>query len=479
MIILVITKERYFCDIRGIIAAFYPGEEIDTHKTIEQIEPSDTGIQVTEENMRYVLTFRQVDKQLQETVEIDIKQDEKNILKRAVYQFLHKITGKVLPWGTLTGIRPTKMVLQKWYETKEEKEVIDWMQKEYLCQKEKALLCAGIVKKEAQLFQTLGEDTYSLYIGIPFCPSICSYCSFSSYPLKQYEMLIEPYLQALLYEIEQSALLVAGKKLVSVYIGGGTPTTLSAKQLELLCQTIRRFFSFEEVLEFTVEAGRPDSITREKLTVLKQYGVTRVSVNPQTMQQKTLDLVGRKHTIEQVYETMIQAKQVGFAEVNMDLILGLPKETHLDVRETIKHVCSLEPENITLHTLAMKRAARLNQWKKTQNLLYSSDIHEQWQEAVEWLQKMSYEPYYLYRQKNMAGNLENVGYAKPGKIGVYNCCMIEEYHTILALGAGAVTKWMDPKTKQLQRIETVKSPSDYIHRISEMVRRKEKIVNKA
>ncbi len=285
----------------------------------------------------------------------------------------------------------------------------------------------------------------------------------------------EDYLDALFKEIRYvgGEGKIPGKKLQTVYVGGGTPTTLSASQLDRLFTCMEENFDLSNVEEITVEAGRPDSITKEKLSVIRAHGIQRISINPQTMNQKTLDLIGRRHTVEQVEEAFFMAREMGFDHINMDIILGLANETPRDVAETLARIEKLSPDNLTVHTLAVKRAARLNTNREEYEGLKASGVQEMLRFSREFARENNYHPYYLYRQKNMAENLENVGYTRPGKEGLYNILIMEERQTILALGAGATTKYIMPAGNRMVRVENVKSLKDYIERIDEMIARKE------
>ena len=327
---------------------------------------------------------------------------------------------------------------------------------------------------EKKLLETLDyKNGYSLYIGIPFCPTTCLYCSFTSFPISQWK---EPqvYLDALFHEMKATAERMKGKVLDTVYFGGGTPTSLKADSLDWLLSKLEDIFDLSNVRELTVEAGRPDSITREKLAVLKKHGVTRISINPQTMNQRTLDFIGRRHTVEQVKECFYMARQMGFDNINMDLIVGLPEERMEDVRHTMEEIFSLNPDSITVHSLAVKRAARLNTMKEIYKNLKITNTQEMIDLTAEYAVRMGMEPYYLYRQKNMAGNFENVGYAKEGKACLYNILIMEEKQTIVACGAGSTSKRVYPNGR-IERCENVKEVVLYIEKIDEMIERKRKL----
>ena len=343
------------------------------------------------------------------------------------------------------------------------------------------MLAAQIASREKQLLASLDyQNGFSLYVGIPFCPSICSYCSFGSSPVELWKGRIEEYLDALFQEIRAIGRMTAGKKLDTVYIGGGTPVTLETGQLERLLSLIDEI-SEGNLLEYTVEAGRPDSITREKLKVIKRHPVTRISVNPQTMQQKTLDRVGRRHSVQDVKDCFYLARELGFENINMDLIAGLPGETASDMQDTLEQMEKLKPDSLTVHSLAIKRAAKMGQeWEHTKIITPYKEISQMVEDSAAAAKRMGLLPYYLYRQKNIAGNFENVGYAKVDKAGIYNILIMEEKQTILAAGAGTTTKIVLPgkvslengKETNLLRIENVKDITEYLARTDEMIERK-------
>jgi oxygen-independent coproporphyrinogen-3 oxidase len=289
---------------------------------------------------------------------------------------------------------------------------------------------------------------------------------------------MEEYLEALFKEMDYTAEKMEGRTLDTVYIGGGTPTSLSAGHLDRLIKRLKETFDFQTVKEFTVEAGRPDSITEDKLKVLKEHGVTRISINPQTMKPETLSLIGRRHSVDMVKEQFFLARSLGFDNINMDLIIGLPEEDMEDVKHTMEEIKALGPDSITVHSLAIKRAARLNMFKDKYGDLKISNTEEMIDLTAAYAREMGQEPYYLYRQKNMAGNFENVGYSLPGKACIYNILIMEEKQTIVALGAGTTTKVVFPSENRLERVENVKDVEQYITRIDEMLERKEKMLAK-
>lgn len=403
----------------------------------------------------------------------------KNQFKILLYQILQEVSKRSLPWGTLTGVRPTKIPMGYYLSGSTREEIKDYMRKHYLCQEEKINISLDIVEKEASILEEIDyKNGYSIYIGIPFCPTTCLYCSFTSFSYTKYESYAEPYLEALFKEIDYAAHCIPNKKLNTIYIGGGTPTTLSEPLLERLLIKIRETLPMDHVKEFTVEAGRPDSITKRKLEIMKEQGVTRISINPQTMKDDTLRLIGRSHTVAQIKEAFQLAREAGHNNINMDLIVGLPGETLEDVDKTLEEVGKLNPDSITIHSLVTKRAARLNLQRERKQ---ADNIDEMVEHGLWFCETNGYEPYYMYRQKNTTGssksaNQENIGYAKPGKEGIYNMLIMEEMETILALGAGASSKFVFADEDRVERVENVKSLTDYIKRIDEMIERKEKFL---
>ena len=476
-------RENYEYDIHSLIKAFYPEKQVKVASgeklRLENVVPS-IRIHVGEkeasfENMdpdRYVL-YRMTD------AEADQCEAEgkyfKNVFKRFLYQALSELTGKTLPWGNLTGIRPTKIAMELLERGNTDREIVDFMEKEHFVSEKKAKLSLEIAKREKEILQTLHyENGYSLYIGIPFCPTTCLYCSFTSYPVCVWEKRMDEYLDCLIKEIDYVAEAFRDQVLDTIYIGGGTPTSLSPERLERLLTKLEETFDVCSLKEFTVEAGRADSITREKLEVIKRHHVTRISVNPQTMKDETLKLIGRQHTVAQVIEAFHMAREVGFDNINMDLILGLPGETPQDVAATIEAVKKLDPDNLTVHSLAVKRASKLHQWIEENGLDTIRNTDETMDIAAAGAQAMGMQPYYLYRQKNMSGNFENTGYAKEGKNGIYNILIMEEKQTIVALGAGSITKRVFPDGR-IERCDNVKDVALYIERIDEMIERKRRL----
>ncbi len=466
----------YEYDIHSLVKAFYPKAEVivqvkDTFETACKLQLDvyfkEDSVNVTtfEDGQSMYVGFCDLPDTL-------TRKEVKDRFKRLIYNALSEYSGRTLPWGTLTGIRPTKIPMAMLEEGATEEEIHQYMKDTYYCSDEKISLSIEIAKWESELLSGIDyKDGYSLYVGIPFCPSTCLYCSFTSYPLGKWESKVDEYLDALCKELDYIADEFQGKILNSVYIGGGTPTTLNARQMDRLLTKIEQRFDFTHVREFTVEAGRPDSVTREKLEAIKKHRVDRISVNPQTMKDETLKIIGRHHSVQQTKDAFALAREVGFDNINMDLIIGLPGETKEDVAHTLDELKTLAPDSITVHSLAIKRAARLNLFKDTYEEMGLENSAEIMDLTYESCKEQGLLPYYLYRQKNMAGNFENVGYAKPDKAGIYNMLIMEEKQTIIAAGAGASTKMVYPDGR-IERIENVKDVGQYMERIDEMIQRK-------
>ena len=409
----------------------------------------------------------------------EMRKQNKDALKILLYDLLSELSGRKLPWGNLTGIRPVKLAAEMLKDGMDAETAAEQMQQQYKVSPGKAVLAVDIAAREEELLKNVDyENGYSLYLGIPFCPSICLYCSFSSYPLSMWKDKVDLYLDALIKEMQSSASLMKenGRKLDTIYIGGGTPTTLEPDQIRRLLDALSVSFGYDGILEFTVEAGRPDSITKEKLKALKEFPVSRISVNPQTMNQETLDLIGRRHTVADIKNAFYLARETGFDNINMDLIIGLPGEDKTMTDHTLQEIERLAPDSLTVHSLAVKRAARLSIFREEYQKMSFINTQEILDSTMETAAKLSMVPYYLYRQKNMKGNFENVGYAKVDKAGIYNILIMEEKQPIIALGAGGSCKLVLDGGKRIERVENVKDVGQYISRIDEMIARKEKAV---
>lgn len=485
------NRENYEYDIHALVQSFYPAAQVKVllpDKWEEQGVKADIIVSIFDGQAQMSFDAGQAQMrfdagQVQMRFDAETahryalplpaeKEKAKAVFKRFLYETLCAETKTTLPWGNLTGIRPTKLAMDLIERGASGEDVILSLQKEHFVSAEKAALCLDIAIREKSILEQLDQkDGYSLYIGIPFCPTTCLYCSFTSYPASAWEKRMNDYLDCLCREIDYVKEAFGGKAPETLYIGGGTPTSLSPERLERLLHKLEETFPLDQVKEFTVEAGRADSITREKLRVIGRHHVTRISVNPQTMKEETLRIIGRRHTAEQVREAFFMAREEGFDNINMDLILGLPGENAEDVRRTIEAVKELGPDSLTVHSLAVKRASRLGQWIEENGIETLRNTDETMEIAAAGAKDMGMQPYYLYRQKNMSGNFENTGYARPGKNGIYNILIMEEKQTIVALGAGSISKRVYSDGR-IERCENVKDVALYMEKIDEMIERK-------
>ena len=466
MIYIKISDMDFYDDAVVLIKSFYPRTEVMQYQ--EQAEQTRTAQDIVIEP---------------EVPEKDgrSKKELHEAFKCTLYTKLSAQLNKTLPWGYLTGVRPSKIAYTLLEKGADREQILEEFTKKHLVSEKKAQLALQVAQTEKSILEKMDyKNGYSLYIGIPFCPTTCLYCSFTSYSLAAYQSKVQPYLEALLKEMKYVSEAMRGRRLDTVYFGGGTPTTLSAGQLDMLLTELERQFDLSACRELTVEAGRPDSITYEKLCVLKAHHVDRISINPQTMNQQTLDLIGRRHTVEQIEEAFALAGKAGLDNINMDMILGLPGENNEMVQHTLEKIKALAPESLTVHSLAIKRAAALNIWREKYLDLQMDNSDEIVSMAADYAHQMGHQPYYMYRQKNMAGNFENVGYSKPGLECIYNILIMEEKQTIIAMGAGASTKIVfqneteGGQAGRIERIENVKDVTNYIQRIDEMIERKRK-----
>lgn len=407
----------------------------------------------------------------------EVKKVLKREVKRQVYKALAQYTKKEMPWGILTGIRPAKIVHEMLDRNFDKEHILERLKNYYFLSENKASVVYEVAQSEKLILESTDADMVSIYIGIPFCPTRCLYCSFTSNPIKKYEKMVGSYMEALAKEIRSVGKILKDRnlKIQSIYIGGGTPTSINAQHLGALLQEIESTFCLDFVKEYTLEAGRPDSITLEKLETISNSKVNRISINPQTMKDETLLKIGRSHTSQDIIEAFKMARKLNFDNINMDVIAGLPDEKLEDFLYTLQEIKKLSPDSITVHTMSIKRASRLNDEKNNYNFTDGAKVSKMVDLAYEFISNMGLSPYYLYRQKNILGNLENIGYARPGGESVYNVQIMEERQTIFALGAGATTKVVYPRENRLERIFNVKSVEDYISRIDEMIQRKQNI----
>ena len=398
------------------------------------------------------------------------KRQVSDLIKKSVFFACKKLSDMPTPWGISTGIRPAKTARMMLDENATDSDILNYMQSEFFVTPKKAQLSLDVAKKEHQLLEKRVKNGVSLYVGIPFCPTRCAYCSFISQAMAHNQKFVQPYVEALLKEIEETALMAEklGFKAETIYFGGGTPTTLSPENLNVLIERVKECFDITCLREFTVEAGRPDTFTDDMLSMLCQNGVNRISINPQTMNQKTLEKIGRHHSVEQTAAAFEMAQKYKCFSINADVIAGLPDETVENFAHTINEVCSLLPDAVTVHTMYLKRAARLiNDFEK---LRFAANMDTMVQHAYDYLTAGGYSPYYLYKQKNTLGNLENVGFSKEGHESLYNIYIMEEIQTILAMGGGASTKMV--RGDRIERVFNPKEASDYINRIDEIIDKK-------
>ena len=548
-------------DIRELCKAFYPGEDFQLHtpegvrlmettqeekNALKRAKEQGAAVPVNrkslkrkdQEKQNRILTEEGISDPSLFRLSLDLRgaglsfsgkrTKDKSIVKAYLYRILEEKCGRSLPWGDLTGIRPVSLAgklledleeltdPEENQEKTEEERFYTALKDEYCLEGEKAELLHFLALREREILQRAEEksgvkikDGFSIYIHIPFCPSKCAYCSFLSSPIGPFSDCIPEYLEKIseeldfaLYEMGEKR----GKTLQSIYIGGGTPTALPPKELEALLLLVEKKLlssPFSKVLEYTVEAGRPDSLTENKLALLKAHSVDRISINPQTFRQETLDLIGRKHSVESVVERFYEARALGFDNINMDLILGLPSERLSDVEESLRRILELTPENLTVHSLAVKRAAKLKteenkyrgayqagafseefslnrdfslsyipSWKKRES---RTEMEWMMLSAMQTAEELSLYPYYLYRQKNMAGNLENIGFSKEGKECLYNIFMMEEKHTVFGVGAGSSSKILFGNGR-LERVDNGKDFRSYMEHFSEYQEKKRRVL---
>ena len=411
--------------------------------------------------------------------DVQIRRARKRQVKMALYELLKQITGMQPPWGALTGIRPTRLLYEGLDMGLSLPEARARLKTEFDVSEDRAQLLCDIADMQRGI-RSVPDGMFDLYIGIPFCRTRCSYCSFSSGEIGRNGKLVAPYTRALLHEIEASARLIreANLRVRAAYIGGGTPTAIPCGDLEAILAAAQR--EFPGAAEWTVEAGRPDTIDREKLIMLRAHDVSRISVNPQTFNDETLARIGRMHTGEDTVRAYMLARELGFDDINMDLIAALPGETPEIFADTVRRVIELAPESVTVHSLAIKRSSKLHEQLHVSGAGHTQVSSEGAAEMIAFarhsLMDAGWRPYYLYRQKYMAGNLENVGYARPGRACLYNIGNMEETAPVLALGAGGITKWLFERDLRIERAANLKNIEEYINRIDEMVERKRALI---
>jgi oxygen-independent coproporphyrinogen-3 oxidase len=386
-------------------------------------------------------------------------------LHDAVLQVFEAYTGIIQPWGVLTGIRPTKLLHNAIVQGQTPEQFRQFLAEEYKVKPEKIALMEKIVARQLTAIPDLHDlkREVSVYIGIPFCPTKCAYCTFPAYDIRGSQGSVGGFLGGLHYEVRRTGewLKANGVKVTTIYFGGGTPTSITAEEMDALYAEVWASFPNPELIrEVTVEAGRPDTITPDKIEVLKKYGIHRISINPQSYTQATLDAIGRHHTVEETVEKFHLAREMGMSNINMDLIIGLPGEQRAEFSHTLDESAKLLPESITVHTLSFKRASEMTQNREKFPVASRSEVQHMMQMAADWTERNGYAPYYLYRQKNILGNLENVGYALPGLESLYNIIIMEEVQTIIGLGCGAASKWIHTDGT-ITRFANPKEPKAY------------------
>lgn len=475
--LLTITGHTYRFECENLCRVFFPYSPVRVEEGApESGEPwADTRIEYNGSGWLYTAAVSDGQRELSRSA--SSRELAEYPMTRLLFDALSELTGIKPAWGMLTGVHPVKLLRQHVERDGPERGVSGFREK-WLVSAPRTELASRVLSTQRQTAEELRPDDYALYVGIPFCPTRCSYCSFISQDLAHAKKAVEPYLELLNLELERTARIAGelGLRLVSVYIGGGTPTTLTAGQLSALCSEIRGAFPMEHCLEFTVEAGRPDTLTMEKLLALRESGVDRISINPQTMSDRVLQNIGRRHTARDVVEGFHMARTAGFDNINADLIVGLPGDSPQGFEETLDRVLELSPENITVHSLALKRSAGLQAEEGGLSLHSRPEAAAAMMDrAIERLTEAGFDPYYLYRQTRMAGNLENTGWALPGHVCRYNIYTMDECATVIACGAGGVTKLKDPGSSDLKRIFNFKYPFEYISRHGEILERKDGI----
>ena len=471
---------NYDYETEKVLRIFFPNEKIEIIKEYKQGDNTAVCTVEQQNNKRIVAAQVSLSGKTyseSETVALEFSGKETELsLARCLYRCLSEITGYNSEWGILTGIRPAKLYSSLVSEYGEEV-ACKRFENDFLARGNKIRLCAATAKSEKKIIALSSPESFSLYVSVPFCPSRCSYCSFVSHSVENAKNIIPEYLRLLARELKITGEIASklNLRLETVYVGGGTPTSITAEQLNELLFAIKQNFDFSNVREFTVEAGRPDTIEREKLEVIKSAGVTRISINPQSMNDEVLKAIGRKHTAAQMINAFNLAREVGFNNINCDLIAGLEADTFDSFKSTVNSILELDPESITVHALSIKRAANMTRRGQLPDVSVGAMAAKMVDYVSEPLEKKGLLPYYMYRQSKTVGNLENVGYAKAGREGLYNVYIMDETHTILACGASAVTKLKQPNGNNIERIFNFKYPYEYINRFDEIISRKEGI----
>lgn len=472
---LYVKNHNFHFELENLTRLFFPNEKITVIRDFSEPQPPYIYTEVSDKitisvNIGYFNKSETAVKKLTDD-------DNELVSAQLLYKLLCDFTGLTQPWGILTGVRPVKL-LRRLAEESNEEQAVKKFENDFFVSNEKIALSRETEHNERKILELSKPESFSLYVGIPFCPSRCSYCSFVMASIERAEKLIEPYTKLLCEEIKRTAEIAnkLGLRLETVYFGGGTPTTLSAEQLDTVLGTVNNSFDMSTCREFTVEAGRPDTIDIAKLFALKENKVDRISINPQTVNDEVLKTIGRKHTAQQFFDAFELARKCGFDNINTDLIAGLPTDTPESFKNSLDSIVRLNAECITVHTLCMKRASRLTTEGVTLDLQQARDAREMLAYTQNILGQNEYIPYYMYRQSRMVGNLENVGWSKRGFESLYNVYVMDETHTILACGSGGVTKLKRNNPDYLERIFNFKYPYEYIDRFDELIQRKSGIM---
>lgn len=472
---LYVKNHNFHFELENLTRLFFPNEKITVIRDFSEPQPPYIYTEVSD---KITISVNIGSFNKSETAVKKLTDDDNELISaQLLYKLLCDFTGLTQPWGILTGVRPVKL-LRRLAEESNEEQAVKKFEKDFFVSNEKIALSRETEHNERKILELSKPESFSLYVGIPFCPSRCSYCSFVMASIERAEKLIEPYTKLLCEEIKQTAEIASklGLRLETVYFGGGTPTTLSAEQLDTVLRTVNNSFDMSTCREFTVEAGRPDTIDIAKLFTLKENKVDRISINPQTVNDEVLKTIGRKHTAQQFFDAFELARKCGFDNINTDLIAGLPTDSPESFKNSLDSIVRLNAECITVHTLCMKRASRLTTEGVTLDLQQARDAREMLAYTQNILGQNEYIPYYMYRQSRMVGNLENVGWSKRGFESLYNVYVMDETHTILACGSGGVTKLKRNNPDYLERIFNFKYPYEYIDRFDELIQRKSGIM---
>lgn len=472
---LYVKNHNFHFELENLTRLFFPNEKITVIRDFSEPQPPYIYTEVSD---KITISVNIGSFNKSETAVKKLTDDDNELVSaQLLYKLLCDFTGLTQPWGILTGVRPVKL-LRRLAEESNEEQAVKKFENDFFVSNEKIALSRETEHNERKILELSKPESFSLYVGIPFCPSRCSYCSFVMASIERAEKLIEPYTKLLCEEIKRTAEIAnkLGLRLETVYFGGGTPTTLSAEQLDTVLGTVNKSFDMSTCREFTVEAGRPDTIDIAKLVALKENKVDRISINPQTVNDEVLKTIGRKHTAQQFFDAFELARKCGFDNINTDLIAGLPTDTPESFKNSLDSIVRLNAECITVHTLCMKRASRLTIEGVTLDLQQARDAREMLAYTQNILGQNEYIPYYMYRQSRMVGNLENVGWSKRGFESLYNVYVMDETHTILACGSGGVTKLKRNNPDYLERIFNFKYPYEYIDRFDELIQRKSGIM---